>query len=66
MPSTPIVATCSCELAYTPEQYRTLGYIGLQKVDDRPLDMQLELRNCICGSTLAVWVDKRGKVLDHV
>lgn len=46
-----VLARCACGLAYDLSAWRVLPYVGLQEDGD---DEILELRNCSCGSTLAV------------
>jgi hypothetical protein len=41
---------CGCGCEYTPEQWQALPYVGVMRDDVEAL----ELRNCVCGSTLAV------------
>ena len=57
------VAECSCGKSYTQEQWDELKVLGPMDVPagDNPMlepAYGLELRNCICGSTLAVEVLK--------
>jgi hypothetical protein len=47
---------CACGHEISEAEWETLHYVGLQKV---PADYgipDLELRNCVCGSTIAVAV----------
>lgn len=43
--------TCSCGRSHSLASWRDLPYVGIQRVDGEP---DLELRNCACGSTLAI------------
>jgi hypothetical protein len=47
------VKVCGCGRTYTAEQWSTLEMVG------RMFDVEetIELRNCPCGSTIAVTVD---------
>jgi hypothetical protein len=45
--------TCACGARYTPETWAKLDYLGLDEEEN------LEMRVCICGSTLAVIVAAR-------
>ena len=47
-----VVARCSCGCHYTAEQWRQLPFGGIQRMDGIGLD--LELRHCVCSSTLSV------------
>jgi hypothetical protein len=47
---TPKVCTC-CGMVISAETWRALRYVGVQEIDDEP---DMELRNCECGTTLAV------------
>jgi len=49
------IKTCACGRSYTAEQWRRLRLVGIQP--DEPVD--LELRDCECGSTLAMPVETR-------
>lgn len=46
----------TCGRTHTPAQWRALFLKGIQKRDARNVGARLELRNCLCGSTLAVKV----------
>lgn len=48
----PVIKTCGCGLKYTPMRWKTLKLIGMP--DDG--HEKLELRNCACGSTIAVLI----------
>lgn len=39
---------CACGLAYWIGSWKCLAYVGVQECDDS----SIELRNCVCGSTL--------------
>lgn len=46
--------TCrACRRTWTPESWRALKYVGIQRIDLEG-EPDLELRNCTCGSTLAI------------
>lgn len=50
-----IVKHCDCGAGYTKECWADLPYLGrLQAFGDMAA---IELRNCVCGSTIAVKVD---------
>jgi len=43
---------CACGVAYSEEAWRGRPFVGLLSLsDDEP---PLELRHCVCGSTIAV------------
>ncbi len=44
---------CGCGRIYTRHDWRKLPYVGV--MIDEPND--LELRNCVCGSTLSMPID---------
>ena len=46
---------CGCGAVHTEEQWENLSYVGIQHsgLDDFP---DLEMRNCTCGSTMAIVV----------
>ncbi len=44
---------CGCGLAYWLGSWKSLAYVGVQEEDDA----SLELRNCVCGSTIAQRID---------
>ena len=49
-PNTGIVKRCSCNRPYTEAEWRALPFVGYQAGEaDR-----LALRNCPCGSTIAI------------
>lgn len=54
----PIVKRCaSCDATYTASSWVVLHYVGVSELHRTELDDDgppLELRNCSCGSTLAV------------
>ena len=54
----PIVVSCGCGYKYTLEQFRKLPLCGKQTFPDPP--HVLEMRDCACGSTRAIWTDKEG------
>lgn len=47
----PIVKVCRCGLAYSLKAWRGLARVGVQSDG---AGGQLELRNCHCGSSLAI------------
>lgn len=49
-PEQDVIKECGCGLRYTRAQWETLEYVGKHPDPVEPL----ELRNCICGSTIAV------------
>lgn len=42
---------CACGLGYTIEEFRELTFVGIDIADP---EAPLELRNCKCGSTIAI------------
>lgn len=54
----PLVKTCRCGKSYDAHAWRALTYVGVQPggpADEHgPAYPDVELRNCSCGSTLAV------------
>lgn len=46
------VKTCACGRSFGSKGWNLLDYVGIHK--DEPPHPDLELRNCICGSTIAV------------
>lgn len=53
LPSEPPPKTCACGRTYTAAEWAELRLVGVQVVPDW---CSLELRDCECGSTLAVEV----------
>jgi hypothetical protein len=54
----PVVKRCSsCERVFTLTQWGALKSLGIQSFEDDDIP-PLELRNCMCGTTLAVEVKK--------
>ncbi len=49
-PSLPL-KQCRCGCVYTPSEWSGLEYVGLM---DDGAGGTLELRNCLCGSTIAI------------
>lgn len=47
-----------CEVSYTMEEFDALQYVGAQDAFDKQGRCELELRNCPCGSTIAIEVLK--------
>lgn len=45
----PLVKACKCGRCFTVDAWRTLPYVG-----EQPGTPPLEMRNCICGSTLTI------------
>jgi len=45
-----VIKTCACGLKYTRDEWELLPYRGVQETPDE----NLELRDCKCGSTLAI------------
>jgi len=41
---------CACGRSYSEAEWETLPYVGVQKIDDE----RLEIRNCVCGSSITV------------
>jgi len=58
LPQKPIV--CKCGRAHIPIDWVMLDYIGTQPDGDGGL---LELRNCLCGSTISIpWSPTKGYI----
>ena len=54
-----IVASCACGRSFTLAQFKALPYGGVQRVtNDSEL---LEMRHCLCNSTICIWVNERGE-----
>lgn len=55
--------TCSCGLSYTAETWKALRLVGYYDDDvldaEHPKATTLELRNCVCRSTLSVELPRR-------
>ncbi len=51
------IKTCGCGRSYTLEQWRKLPWVGEWKDEVETL----ELRNCVCKSTIAIEINKDGK-----
>ena len=57
MPDLPLwPKACRCGASWSGEEWKTLVLVGYA---DGGEDGELELRNCVCGSTLAVQRDAR-------
>lgn len=52
-PPLPTLKQCKCGCVYTHEEWDELDFVGLQDDFDGGL---LEMRNCICSSTICVRV----------
>ena len=48
-PVSAVVKVCSCSRAYDAEGWEALHFVGVQ-----PGEPDLVLKNCLCGSTLAL------------
>lgn len=46
-----MIKICRCHRTYTRESWDALPLVGIQHVDE---GLDLELRNCGCGSTIAI------------
>lgn len=60
--------TCStCGRRHTPSDWAALQLIGVQRIeaDDEGPAETLELRNCVCGSTLAITQGDRPRPIDR-
>jgi hypothetical protein len=51
--------TCSCGIAYDLAGWKALPFKGIQPDPEEPL----ELKDCACGSTMAVVLTKEGRRL---
>jgi hypothetical protein len=53
---------CGCGLVYEKKQWRELDLVGMTEGTDSTCGKRygpdLELRNCVCGSTIAVPVEE--------
>lgn len=52
--SSKIIKKCGCGRCYTKSQWKALEYVGVQESETKKLIHSIELRNCICGSTICV------------
>lgn len=51
----PIIKQCSCERTFTQASWNALVLAGtLETEDDAGQPTTLELRHCVCGSTIAI------------
>lgn len=57
------VVVCECGRSYTEAQFVELRFVGIQTWDDGSPDM--ELRNCVCGSTRCLHRDEDGRACDE-
>ena len=55
-----IVVECGCGKSYTLEEFRELPYCGKVVHDDGEEPWAIEIRNCTCGSSRAINVNKDG------
>ncbi len=46
---------CACGQVHSPIEWRRLEYVGVQDDGD---GLALELRNCTCGSTMSVELER--------
>ena len=60
-PSPGVLKKCQCGMGYNLAAFRTLPLCGVQTFDDGQEPSKLELRDCACGSTIAVALDKHGQ-----
>jgi hypothetical protein len=51
MANTVMMKTCACGLCYSAEGWAALRYVGAMSDGE---DGEIELRDCACGSTLAI------------
>lgn len=47
---------CACGRAFTRADWEQLEFVGVQETDDEDAHYRTEMRNCPCGSTIAVEV----------
>lgn len=52
IPAPPTIKTCACTREYTAAEWEALKLIGIQDCGDG--EEFAELRNCACGSTMAI------------
>ena len=64
MNSEPIVSNCSCGIKRTLREFRTLHLVGFMHPKDGSEPSQLEQRNCVCNSTIAIWLTSDGEYYD--
>lgn len=50
---------CSCGRVYSPAEWLKLPLVGIQTFEGDDAPPALELRNCICKSTMAVEVPSK-------
>ena len=62
--SEPIVSKCSCGIKRTLREFRTLHFVGFMHPEDGSEPSQLEQRNCVCNSTIAIWLTSDGEYYD--
>ncbi|KKL09617.1 hypothetical protein LCGC14_2564070 [marine sediment metagenome] len=56
-----VVKRCGCGHSYTLEDFRRLPFVGAQRLsNDGKRPEQLELRQCGCGTSLAIGIDRNG------
>jgi hypothetical protein len=55
------IKKCGCGRKFTPSRWKTLKDLGTQVTQDETYNYYLELRNCLCGSTIGIERRKRRK-----
>lgn len=60
--TSPFVKSCGCGRSFTLAEWRRLPFVGEQRFEAPPY--RLELRDCRCGSTIALWTDRDGVPCD--
>lgn len=56
-----IVSVCSCGIPRTLAKFRELPFVGYMEPDDGAEPTKLEQRNCVCKSTIAIWLTSDGE-----
>lgn len=59
-----IVTVCLCGNEYTLKQFRDLAFVGYQTFSDDVEPETIEMRNCDCGSTKGIPLNKKGDLYE--
>ena len=49
-----VIKTCGCGRSYTRAEWEKLHFVGVQETESSRTRYRLEMRNCICRSTIGV------------
>lgn len=55
-----IVKRCACGRQYTLDQFRALPFSGVWHLNDGEEPSKLEQRDCPCGSSITIGIDRNG------